>query len=46
MSEKEVMAQLLTALKKVKGFEDRAKELADSYGVCVCVCVCDVFLMH
>lgn len=32
LSEKEVMTQLLIVLRKVKGFEERARELAESYG--------------
>ena len=34
----EVMTQLLTALRKVKGFEERAKELSESYGELVSEC--------
>ena len=35
--EQEVMTELLTALRKVKGFEERAKELSESYGELVSV---------
>ena len=32
LPEKEMMTQLLAAFKIVKGFEDRAKQLAEDYG--------------
>ena len=49
MAEKEAMTQLLAALRKVKGYDERAQELAQSHGesglkhytVTISVCVCD-----